>query len=221
MTARKAGGRAPHSGQFEQLRQINRRRVCMGSMTKLHASAIMMVTACAIGMASPGLAAPPQSKARKPHIRVAKIAPRAADVSTLDGIIAAFYEVISGPAGSPRQWSRDRTLYIPEIKFVALEERRGKPFARIVSHQEYVDWTNDSMVRGGFFEREVHRVTQTFGNIAHIFSTYESRQKADGPIIARGINSIELYFDGARWWITAAQWQDENRRQPIPKEFLP
>lgn len=193
----------------------------MGSTTKLHALAIMLVTACIIVMASPAPAAPQRSSARKPHVRVAKIAPRTADVSTLDGIIAAFYEVISGPAGSPRQWSRDRTLYTPEIKFVALEERQGKPFARIVSHQEYVDWTNGSMVRGGFFEREIHRVTQTFSNIAHVFSTYESRQTADGPVIARGINSIELYFDGARWWITAAQWQDESREQPIPKEFLP
>jgi len=193
----------------------------MRSATKLRAFAIMLVTACVIITASPTLATVQHRAAKKPHVRVARMTPRAEDVSTLDGIIAAFYDVISGPAGSPRQWSRDRTLYIPEIKFVAVEERQGKPFARIVSHQEYVDWTNDGMVRGGFFEREIHRVTQAFGNITHIFSTYESRQTASGPVIARGINSIELYFDGARWWITAAQWQDESQAQPIPKEFLP
>jgi hypothetical protein len=169
----------------------------------------------------PALAKTPQGAAKRPRIRVEKIAPRAADVSTIEGIIAAFYDVISGPAGSPRQWSRDRTLYVPSVKFVAVEERKGKPFARIVSHQEYVEGANAGMVRGGFYEREIHRVTQTFGNIAHVFSTYESRQQADGPVIARGINSIELYFDGARWWITAAQWQDESKAQPIPKEFLP
>lgn len=193
----------------------------MRSKTKPRGLVILMVTAFVIVTASPALATPQRRAPKKPHIRIEKIAPRATDVSTLDGIIAAFYEVISGPAGSPRQWSRDRTLYIPEIKFVAVEEHQGKPFARVVSHQEYVDWTNDGMVREGFFEREIHRVTQAFGNLAHIFSTYESRQKADGPVIARGINSIELYFDGARWWITAAEWQDETKAQPIPKEFLP
>jgi hypothetical protein len=192
----------------------------MRSKTKTHALAIMMVMAFIILTASPALAIPQRRAAKKPHVRVDKIAPRAEDVSTLDGIIAAFYDVISGPTGSARQWSRDRTLYIPDIKFVAVEERKGKPFAHIVSHQEYVDESNDGMVRG-FFEREIHRVTQAFGNITHVFSTYESRQKADGPVIARGINSIELYFDGARWWITAAQWQDESKEQPIPKEFLP
>jgi hypothetical protein len=192
----------------------------MHSTTKPLALAIMMIIACVTVTASPVFATQ-RSSARKPHLRVARIAPRAADVSTLDGIIAAFYEVISGPAGSPRQWSRDRTLYIPEIKFVAVEDRKGKPTAHVVSHQEYVDESNDSMVRVGFFEREIHRVTQSFGNIAHVFSTYESRQATDGPLIARGINSIELYFDGARWWITAAQWQDESKQQPIPKEFLP
>jgi preprotein translocase subunit YajC len=193
----------------------------MRSKTKTHALAVMMVMAFIILTASPALAAPQRRAAKKPHVRVDKIAPRAEDVSTLGGIIAAFYEVISGPAGSTRQWSRDRTLYIPDIKFVAVEERKGKPFARIVSHQEYVDESNDGMVRGGFFEREIHRVTQAFGNITHVFSTYESRQTAAGPVIARGINSIELYFDGARWWITAAQWQDESKQQPILKEFLP
>ena len=179
-----------------------------------------MLIVC-VTVTSAALAEAKQGAARRPHVRVEKVAPRAADVSTIDGIIAAFYDVISGPAGSPRQWARDRTLYVPTVKFVAVEERQGKPFARIVSHQEYVDGSNGPMVRGGFYEREIHRVTQSFGNIAHVFSTYESRQKADGPVIARGINSIELYFDGARWWITAAQWQDESQAQPIPPEFLP
>jgi hypothetical protein len=161
--------------------------------------------------------------ARQARVKVATVAPRSEDVSSLDGIIAAFYDVISGPAGSPRQWARDRSLYIPEIKFVSVEYKKSdrKPVARVMDHQAYVDMADASMVREGFFEREIHRVTQKFGSIAHVFSAYESRQTADGPIIARGINSIELFYDGVRWWITAAQWEDETPEHPIPKEFLP
>lgn len=73
----------------------------------------------------------------------------------------------------------------------------------------------------GFDEREIHRVTQRFGNIAHVFSTYETRAKPGGPILGRGINSIELFWDGKRWWIASAIWDDERPGNPIPKEYLP
>ena len=162
-----------------------------------------------------------QSRQAKGHVHVPVTAPRPEDVGTLDGIIKAFYDVISGPAGAPRQWSRDRTLYIPEIKFVEVSRKNGKVSSEAMDHQTYVDRANDAMVKHGFYEREIHRAVQTFGVITHVFSTYESRTTADGPVIARGINSIELINDGNRWWITFGQWADETPDSPIPPEFLP
>ncbi len=152
---------------------------------------------------------------KPPQMKVETIAPSPADVATLDGIIAAFYDVISGPAGQPRQWARDRTLYLPGIRFIAVDVRDGKPQAVVMDHQTYVDSADAYMVKEGFFEREVKRVTQQYDNIAQVFSTYETRNKADGPVIARGINSIELYFDGSRWWITSATWEDEQPDKTI------
>ena len=123
------------------------------------------------------------------HVEVPAIAPRPDDVASIEGVMKAFYEVISGPAGQPRQWSRDRTLYIPDIRFVAMsEDKNGKPRVHIVSHQQYVDDSEPVVVNEGFYESEIHRVTEKFGHIAHVFSTYESRLKADGPVIARGID---------------------------------
>jgi hypothetical protein len=160
--------------------------------------------------------------ASKPHVEVPAIAPHAEDVATIDGIMKAFYEVISGPAGQPRQWSRDRTLYIPDIRFVALsQDKSGHPVATIVSHQQFVDDSDAVLVQEGFYESEIHRVTQRFGNIAHVFSTYESRTKAGGPITTRGINSIELFYDGQRWWIASNIWDDERKDNPLPPAFLP
>jgi len=101
------------------------------------------------------------------------------------------------------------------------EDKNAHPRASIVSHQQFVDASNDSAVKEGFYESEIHRVTQKFGNIAHVFSTYESRIKADGPVIARGINSIELFYDGKRWWIASTIWDDERPDNPIPPEYLP
>jgi hypothetical protein len=158
----------------------------------------------------------------RPHVAVPTITPRPEDVGTLDGILKAFYDVISGPAGQPRQWSRDRSLYIPHIQFVSLStDSTGAIRAGVMDHQTYVDLTNDMFVRRGFFEQEIHRTTHRFGNVVHVFSTYEMREKADGPVIGRGINSVELFWDGQRWWISAAQWDDERPDNPIPPEYLP
>jgi hypothetical protein len=148
--------------------------------------------------------------------------PRPEDVGTLDGILKAFYDVISGPAGQARQWSRDRSLYIPHVQFVSLStDSSGAIRAGVMDHQEFVDLTNDGLVRRGFFEQEIHRITHRFGNVVHVFSTYEMREKVDGPVFGRGINSVELFWDGARWWISAAQWDDERPGNPIPPEYLP
>lgn len=156
------------------------------------------------------------------HVEVPAVAARAEDVGTIDGIMKAFYDVISGPAGQPRQWSRDRTLYIPEIRFVAMsEDKSGRPRAQVVSHQQFVDSSDSLLVKEGFYETEIHRVTERFGTIAHVFSTYESRNKADGPVIARGINSAELFFDGKRWWIASNIWDDERPDNPLTAEYLP
>ncbi|HTS37546.1 MAG TPA: hypothetical protein VMH04_17855 [Candidatus Solibacter sp.] len=163
-----------------------------------------------------------QTAKTRTHVNVPQAAPRAEDVASIDGIMKAFYEVISGPAGQPRQWSRDRTLYIPDIRFVAMsEDKAGKPVAHIVTHQQFVDASDEEAVKEGFFESEIHRVTQNFGNIAHVFSTYESRQKADGPVIGRGINSVELFNDGQRWWIASVVWDDERPDNPLPPQYLP
>lgn len=156
------------------------------------------------------------------HVDVAAIAARAEDVSDIDGIMKAFYEVISGPAGQARQWSRDRTLYIADVRFVSMsEDKAGHPKANVVSHQQYVDSSDAILLKEGFYENEIHRVTEKFGNIAHVFSTYESRLKAGGPVIARGINSLELFYDGKRWWIASAIWDEERPDNPLPPEYLP
>ncbi len=153
-------------------------------------------------------------------IDVPKVDASPADVATLDGIIKAFYATITGPKGQPRQWSRDRTLYIPDVRFVSMSEQDGKIRAGISNHQQYVNSTNESFVRNGFTEREINRVVRRFGNIAHVFSTYEFTNDA-GTDKGRGVNSIELYWDGTRWWISAASWDDERPNNPIPKEYLP
>jgi hypothetical protein len=148
---------------------------------------------------------------------------RPEDVSTLDGILHAFYDVISGPAGQPRDWDRDRSLYHPGAILVpttTLAKDHSPPVAHVLDVEGYKKRSNDYLMEG-FFEREIHRITRKFGNLAHVFSTYEARRTPDGPVFRRGVNSIELFFDGKRWWIIAAVWDSEREGNPIPPEFLP
>ncbi len=146
---------------------------------------------------------------------------RSQDVASIDGVLKAYYDIVSGPPGQPRDWERDKNLYIEGVKFVAMSKKDGKIVADVMTHDQYVKRVNDWLVKNGFEEREVHRDVQRFGNIAHVWSTYESRQKPDGPVIARGINSLELFWDGSRWWVASAVWDGERPDNPIPKEYLP
>lgn len=87
---------------------------------------------------------------------------------------------------------------------------------------DYIGSSGKWLVENGFFEKEIHRSVNTFGNITHIFSTYESfKSEADDKPFMRGINSIQLLNDGTRWWIINIYWTQESQENPIPKTYLP
>ena len=174
-------------------------------------------------LAALGLSAAPAG-AQQPgpaHVTVPVVEPRAEDVETIDGIVAAFYETVSGPAGRPRDWARDATLYLEPVSFTVLgiHAGTGRPTAETISKQAFVDRSDAWLVENGFVEREIHRETRRFGNMAHVWSTYEWVTE-DGAT-GRGINGIHLYHDGSRWWITHATWDAEREGAPIPAEYLP
>ena len=146
--------------------------------------------------------------------------PRAADVETIDGIMRAFYEVVSGGVGEPRQWDRDRTLWLPGARLIPTsEDSTGTPHATVLDHAGFIERSDEFLIREGFTEREIHRVTRQFGDIAHVFSTYEWKTAAGET--GRGVNSLELFNDGRRWWIAGAIWDQETPQDPIPPELLP
>jgi hypothetical protein len=153
-------------------------------------------------------------------VAVPKIETNRADVSTIDGIIKAFHETISGGKGIKRQWSRYRTLFMRDVSFVAMDSDNGRIRSTLLSLDEYINGSNEFFVTEGFTEQEINRVVRRFSNIAHVFSTFEWWTE-DRKMSGRGVKSIELFFDGKRWWISAVSGDLENPQNPIPKEFLP
>jgi len=144
------------------------------------------------------------------------------DVSTVDGIMKALYDVISGPAGEKRNWDRMRTLFIPEAKMIPTGKRQDGTYGkRVLSIEDYINNSGPFLEKNGFFEKEVSRKQDQFGNILQIFSTYESRHAAtDEKPFVRGINSIQLWNDGKRWWIMNIMWQSETAEVPLPEKYL-
>ncbi|MCV2370758.1 hypothetical protein [Roseateles oligotrophus] len=188
---------------------------------------LLQKAALGLALLGPVLAAParsePASKASlNVSVSVPTIAANAADVASVDGLMRAFYAVVNVRPDGQRLWARDRTLYSPWVRFIGTSiSASGTPEVVVWDHQQLVD-ASEPLVQRGFSETEIHRSTRSYGNIAHVDSTYEA--VLDGPNSPqrfRGVNSIELYFDGQRWWIASVMWMSEAASHPIPASLLP
>ena len=178
---------------------------------------IMQLTAIAFFMcaatahAQDGRPIPP-----RPHAPMGLIE---ADVQSIDSIITALYDVISGPAGT-RDYDRLRSLFALDARLASgnLNNPNG---ITLMTVERYIRRAGSVFRRMGFFEVEVNRETQQYGNVAHVYSTYESRNSPETEPFDRGINSIQLYNDGERWWIHSVIWESERTAGPIPEKYMP
>jgi hypothetical protein len=141
------------------------------------------------------------------------------DVKSIDAILAALYDVISGPPGE-RDWNRFRSLFLPSAHLISTGKAAdGMPRLHVNSVEDYATHGGAYFLKNGFFERPIVNNVLTFGDIAHVFSSYESRHAASDVPFARGINSLQLFTDGKRWWIINILWDEERPDNPLPKEF--
>jgi hypothetical protein len=145
-----------------------------------------------------------------------------ADVASIDSIIAAVYDVISGPAGKKRDWDRMRSLFVPGARLIPAGPRPNDGYgSRVLTVEDYISRSAPFLEKEVFFEKESARKTDAFAHIAHVFSTYESRHTIQDPKpFQRGINSFQLMNDGSRWWIVTIFWQGEDDKNPIPEKYL-
>jgi hypothetical protein len=177
-----------------------------------------------------------RNKVGKPNLPEMTRTPAAplADVASIDAIVTAAYDGISGPAGKKRDWKRERSLFIPGARLIPTAMKAGDPppqrfgVARenvdlapeMLDIDAYIARVEPYFETNGFYEKEIARRTEQFGNIAHVWSTYESRHNADDPEpFMRGINSIQLFNDGKRWWIVTIYWQHETLEARIPNKY--
>ena len=146
-----------------------------------------------------------------------------ADVASPEAIVEALYDVISGDRGVARDWDRFRSLFHPTARLMPSGlNAEGVGVVRSITPDEYITRSEPFLVGEGFHEREIARRSERFGRIVHVWTTYESLHSlSDAQPFARGVNSIQLFHDGTRWWILSVYWQGETPTEPIPAEYLP
>jgi hypothetical protein len=193
------------------------------SLLRFIVLAVLLVSSAAFPLRAqddsnkPSVAVPAAAQAATPPP-----AAKPADVASPDAILAATYDVISGPAG-PRDWDRFRSLFVPGARLIAVGKKTGDRLdLRTFTPEDYIKLGDSYFSKNGFVEREAARTAERYGNIMQMFSTYESRHDAkDAQPFARGINSFQLFYDGTRWWVVTIYWLEETPENPLPKEFLP
>jgi len=178
----------------------------------MHLKAFLLLLA-AVGALTPGLSAQAQPPA------AAAQAPACPHTATLDQLIKALDSAVSGPADKDRTCFRD--VMLPDARLMPIvKSADGSSAPRILTVDGWIDAVRK---RGSavFYERQVKVTTETWGHIAHLWSTYETRTTPDGKPEVRGINSIQAINDGQRWRVISIEWQAETPTEPVPAKYLP
>jgi hypothetical protein len=145
--------------------------------------------------------------------------PRAKDVNSKEGLLRAIYEVISGPAGD-RDWNRLRSLFLPQARLTrAGKNPDGSVTVNLLGVDDFIQMAGAVFKNEGFYEKAIVNRVETYGNIAQVFSSYESRHAPGDKLFDRGINSIQLLNDGKRWWVLSILWDKERPDNPLPPQF--
>ena len=134
------------------------------------------------------------------------------DAEHIETVVTAVYACISGPAGAPRDWARFRYLQHPRARSLrTVIDADGRPRAEIFDVEGYIVNVEPFFAANDFHEIEIAHRIERFGQIAHVWSLYEARPAPGSPtLLKRGANSIQLFNDGARWWVMSTIWDNER-----------
>jgi len=185
----------------------------------MHRSFLISVIAIGIGAATSSSVARAQANAGQDT--TAAPAARPADVSSIDAILRAAYDVISGPAGT-RDWQRFRSLFVPGARLIPADrDSSGHTHLQVTTVDQFAQSAAQYFQTHSFYERGIGQKVDAFGAVAQVFSAYASFNGPHDPQpFARGINSFQLFSDGTRWYIVTIYWNPERPDLKIPSRYL-
>lgn len=149
--------------------------------------------------------------------------PLPADVNSVDSLVNAYYATMSGGKGQARDWNRLRTLFRHDARLTSLrlDKETGRVLTRVSTVEEYIGGSVIYFGKEGFYQNELLRKTEHYGQMAQVLSSYEVKhEKGDAQPYRRSVNSIQLVSDGQRWWIQSLVWQSEEDGGPLPQTYM-
>ena len=158
----------------------------------------------------------------------ADLTPSPADGETIDALMAAMYDVLSGPSDQPRDWDRFRSLFADGGRMVPMQPSPDgglrpdvRSLDRYTSDFDQILAEHPLFQGKGFYESEAARRVEQYGDIAVVWSTYEGRFSPDDerPFM-RGVNTLDLVRVGGEWKVLQVLWQQETPQTPLPAEYL-
>ena len=191
---------------------------------------LLAVVALALLISSPALARHPTQVVGNSRAitgdRVASVQDRpeadSSDVATPRAVVEALVESYSSEAGERPEWDRYRSLFLPDARLISTgRDSTGKPVRRVRTVQQVVEsGDTEQRAEAHLVERLLHTEIARFGDIAHVLCTYGVFDSPDdAEPAARGVGSLQVWYDGARWWIVTLAWHPEREGAPIPERY--
>jgi hypothetical protein len=141
---------------------------------------------------------------------------RAVDDPAIVQALSKLYEVISFEEGAEPNWSGLQAVFHERARITRITPE-GSDYLEPAS---FLAMTRNMVELGAytsFYEFELEREVRKFGNMAQVWSLYETRRNrsAEKPL-GRGINSIQLIYEGDRWRVLGLLWDEQQaeRQQP-------
>lgn len=146
------------------------------------------------------------------------------NLASVDGIVNSLYNIISGPVGQERDWASFKNLFTDNARlYIAVPDKDSGTVLRSITPDEYIQRNQNRLSDEGFSEEELYRVTNSYGAGTQVFSTYESHynNKNGDEEITKGINNIQLFYDGQRYYIVSIFWDANAKNVAVPDRYLP
>lgn len=140
----------------------------------------------------------------------------AGDVKSIDAIIAAYYDVVSGSSDEPWEFERDKYIHSVNAFITRLGENGEKKTHGLEA--EYIPVGLSPKM--DFYEKELKRKVSRYGNIAQVWSAFEIRTDPNVETENRGLNSIQLHYENGRWWIDSWTCEMESEKNNLVAVFL-
>jgi hypothetical protein len=197
----------------------------MRTVDRLVGVLVLLVTSLSLAAAQKAeTAQPSQMPPSLPIISAAELeskvpAPKPDDVKSIDAIMHAAYDSISGPAGA-RDWNRFRSLFLPQARFTQVGKGSdGSTFIISWSEEEFIRDATQVFAKDPFYENAIVNKPDSYGGMTQVLSSYESHRAVGDKPFERGVNSFQLLNDGKRWWVVSIFWDSERPDNPLPAKL--